>query len=436
MMRSLFSGVTGLRTHQTRMDVLGNNISNVSTIGYKKSVSNFSDLYSQTLSASQAPSGALGSVNAQQIGLGTGVNSITVKHMQGTPQYTGNTTDLAITGDGFFVLNTPEGLRYSRAGDFKVGTTGYLENQNGYYVQGYGSTYQVGNNGKVIPAGLNKANGTNLSGFKFTQDATATTTDMGSYTFDMALNYNNATPPVFQDITMQMYRDLNMISDDQAIYTWSSAGVNGGVDPVTDGGFLDGETYYLDIQGFGRLEFTVDGGGSNLTLEQGYGQMQSALSNIELNVENNNGFIPINKLGNIRVDKNYFTNVTITQDGSVVAQVVNDGIPEGFPNAPYMRAGERVVLGYVALAQFNNYEGLEKVSSNMFQQTPASGNARFSRVGEDGAGTVTPGSLEMSNVDLSEEMVSMITTQRGFQANSRIITTSDTLLEELVNLKR
>ncbi len=96
MMRSLFAGVTGLRTHQTRMDVLGNNISNVNTIGYKKSVANFADLYSDTLSAAQAPTATNGSINAKQIGLGVGSNSITVKHNQGAPQYTGNPLDLAI----------------------------------------------------------------------------------------------------------------------------------------------------------------------------------------------------------------------------------------------------------------------------------------------------------------------------------------------------
>ncbi len=140
------------------------------------------------------------------------------------------------------------------------------------------------------------------------------------------------------------------------------------------------------------------------------------------------------------IDQNLYENVTINSEGAVIAQLKNQGIPkfndQNIAGAQVMGKGEKVVLGYVALANFSNKEGLEKIAENLYASTSNTGRATYSRAGENGTGSLTPSSLEMSNVDLSEEMVSMITTQRGFQANSRIITTTDSMLEELINLKR
>ena len=142
-----------------------------------------------------------------------------------------------------------------------------------------------------------------------------------------------------------------------------------------------------------------------------------------------------------RQDQDVYENVTINEEGAVIAQLKKEGIPIGpdgqpIPGAQTMAKGEKVVLGYVALANFPNVEGLEKVATNLYASTANTGRVSYNLAGAGGTGSITPSSLEMSNVDLSEEMVNMITTQRGFQANSRIITTTDSMLEELVNLKR
>lgn len=436
MMRSLFAGVTGLRTHQTRMDVLGNNISNVNTIGYKKSVSNFSDLYSDTLSAAQAPTATNGSINAKQIGLGVGTNSITVKHNQGAPQYTGNPLDLAITGEGYFVLRTPSGNQFSRAGDFKMGTTGYLENQNGYYVQGYGVTYQMGSDGNLEEiSGLDQLTTKNISGFTMTQNADVGTTPAGNYRLEVI-------PPAAGSglqPTYKLYKngnEMDLSTLPGAITITPAPDVVGPPAEYTPG---TTPTVTITIPGIGNIAMDLQATAPATTVpaEDIYNQMATSITSLDLIVTNNDGFQPTAQQGDIHVDQRYYENVSITNEGQVIAQLKASGTPAGFPaGTPAMAKGDRVILGYISLATFNNNEGLEKTSTNMFRQTPGSGMATYNLVGANGAGTLTTSALEMSNVDISDEMVSVITTQRGFQANSRIITVSDTLLEELINLKR
>ena len=136
------------------------------------------------------------------------------------------------------------------------------------------------------------------------------------------------------------------------------------------------------------------------------------------------------------IDQDAYENISINEEGAVIAQLKSEGVPPVIDGAQTMAKGEKVVLGYLAISNFTNTEGLEKISGNLYAATTNSGRVTHNLAGDGGTGTITPSSLEMSNVDLSEEMVNMITTQRGFQANSRIITTTDSMLEELINLKR
>ena len=424
MMRALFSGVTGLKTHQTRMDVIGNNIANVNTLGFKKSAANFADLYSETVTPASAPSATQGGINAQQVGLGVNVNSIVIKHTPGAAQYTGNTLDLAISGDGYFVLRTGAGERYSRAGNLSVSSNGSLVSPSGYFVQGYNAIYQQGTAGDASTT-VGITNDTQVAGkydtFKWTPDAaTAKSQPAGSYTFEAQA-----------DGTVNMYKN-GILQSNLKIKA---------ADGTDATALTAGDTYHLDT-GFGKLEFNalanVAAGDFNTSV---YSDLSTVIDNMRVEVKNNDTFTAGNRLGDIIIDQDVYENVTINEEGAVIAQLKKEGIPIGpdgqpIPGAQTMAKGEKVVLGYVALANFPNVEVLEKVATNLYASTANTGRVSYNLAGAGGTGSITPSSLEMSNVDLSEEMVNMITTQRGFQANSRIITTTDSMLEELVNLKR
>lgn len=446
MMRSLFSGVTGLRSHQTKMDVVGNNISNVNTLGYKKSVTNFADLYSQNMSIATGPTGESGGVNPRQIGLGTKVNSIVIKHTPGAAQYTGNTLDVAIEGDGFFVLNTPNGERYSRAGDLALDGAGFLVNQSGYRVQCYDSTYQLGTNGRGKASYIDSKNTANIASFKYNDDPTAIKSlNSGTYTFEMTPSATAGAMPDFKvyrngiDVTDSIFgtgATAQKITFEK--YTPGAAGAPGTWGAHAAGTAFDPSTMYrLNVPGIGNVEFTtgaIPAGSTatSFTFDDIMKQIPDVINNGYVTVSNNDGFVSGNKRGDMEVSQDLYTNFAINEKGQLIAQLKEDREINGVK----FSKNEQVVLGYLGLATFANNEGLEKVATNLYRSSANSGNAQYGRPGDEGFGALTPSSLEMSNVDLSEEMVNMITTQRGFQANSRIITTSDAMLEELVNLKR
>jgi flagellar hook protein FlgE len=267
MLRSMYSGIGAMRNFQTKLDVIGNNIANVNTYGFKKGRTIFKDLVSQQIAGASGPSGNRGGVNPKQVGLGSQLAAIDTVHTQGSLQTTGRALDLAISGDGFFVLGDANGNNrlYTRAGNFYLDSQGYIVSADGRYLLG------SGNQRIKIPLD-------------------AKSVSIGS----------------------------------------------------------DGTVSYVDVSG----------------------NLQTAT------------------------------------------------------NSP------------IQLAKFNNNDGLEKAGDNLFRPTDNSGAANIGAPGANGTGTIVAGMLEMSNVDLAEEFTEMIVAQRGFQANTRIITTSDEILQELVNLKK
>ncbi|MGM7701177.1 flagellar basal body rod protein FlgG [Pseudalkalibacillus sp. Hm43] len=262
MLRSMYSGISGMKNFQSKLDVLGNNIANVNTYGFKKGRTTFKDLVSQQISGASAPNANRGGVNPKQVGLGSQLSTIDTIHTQGSLQTTGRPLDLSISGDGYFVVSDGPNDFYTRAGNFYLDQGGTLVNADGLRVQGAGG-----------------------------------------------------------DITIP----------------------------------TDAESFSIGNDG------TV----------------------------------------------NYIDN-----------------------------AGNVVSAGQISISKFANNGGLEKAGSNLYQETTNSGAANVVTAGTAGAGEIVAGTLEMSNVDLSEEFTEMIVAQRGFQANTRIITTSDEILQELVNLKR
>lgn len=305
MLKSLYSGVSGMKGFQTKLDVIGNNISNVNTVGFKKSRVMFQDILSQNIAGATAPTTRNGGINPKQVGLGTNIGSIDTLHTTGSPMTTNVGTDLAIDGDAFFVV-TPEkgGPSYlTRAGNFTRDADGNLVNSNGLFVAGVGAERDGNGNQVLFPITISEVT-----------DASNVTKRITAYSIDS-------------------YGNINVVDEDGTI---------------------------------GKLARTADG-----------------------------------------------SRFYINADPDVTTENVS-----------------------LATAVVNNPGGLTKIGNSMFEVSGNSGVPNIGSILDNDGGQINAGVLEMSNVDLTEEFTEMIIAQRGFQANSRTITTSDSILEEVVNLKR
>lgn len=405
MLRSMYSGVSGLKFNQMRMDVIGNNIANVNTIGFKKSRVNFTDALYQTLKGASSPTTSRGGVNAQAIGLGTGLGSIDLVASDGAPQTTGKTSDLMIQGDGFFVLQGPGGVSdkyYTRAGNFDFDATGNLINtSNGMLVMGY-----MAQNGVI---------GTTLSAISVSGLKSIPPQQTTKLFFEGNLKASTSNGDTFQN-TQDVYdklgqkHTLNLVFEKTNDNEWQlniTGDVVSSFTPVTltfSNGKLTSSTTTTLTTTFGDI---------NLDL--------SALTQYEADSSAWAGKTDPSDPMAKGYPAGSLSSYTIDQNGIITGRYDN---------------GLTIPLAQLALATFDNPGGLNQVGQNIYKVSNNSGQANEGKVGTAGRGTVNPGSLEMSNVDLSEEFTNMISTQRAFQANSRIITTSDQMLEELVNLKR
>ena len=470
MMRSLYSGVAGLKTHQTRMDVIGNNIANVNTTSYKSQSMTFSDLmYQTTQSASGAnPTTGVGGVNARQIGLGAKTGAIkTAITSQGAAQSTNDPFDIMITGDAFFVVSNGSENFFTRDGSFYVDGAGNLAmTSTGYNVMGW----QVDpTNPNVIKkdtvSALRVMNAENLtyppeatsdaivSGIidKFDTDVSSTSGrimnlefyDNQGYKYTARLSVHavdaaNSDKGTFyvklDDVLDSKGKSIMYDADGKAITGYGDTIKFG--DKLSIGGSEVVNAAYLQYkEGKGTFEFIgtkADGsdGGNEMTINFG-GILNFSNINIDFSATSNYNANGTSTLDAMRGDAKglgagrkigEMSGISIQKDGMIYASYDN---------------GQRRLLGQISVATFPNASGLEKAGDNLYSATMNSGD--FNGIGEDitvGGGYMNSGVLEMSNVDLSAEFTEMITTQRGFQANSRIITVSDTLLEELTNLKR
>ncbi len=489
MMRSLFSGVSGLKVHQTKMDVIGNNIANVNTIGFKSSSVTFSDVFYQTTQHATGPNAETGATgrNAMQIGLGSNVASITSAiTVAGASQRTDNPFDVMIEGDNFFIVNSGGSNYFTKSGSFNIDAGGTLCTSYGASVMGWqvdpnDETKTVADavsplrimapeNMYAEPVGTTEAYISGNIDSKDTQ-LTSETGRMINVTFFDKLGHSYTADLVVkqaEDPTSTYTISVKDITDEdgQSIFVTKS------VDPVT------GETNYTQSEitsfSFGGQTATIgeineEDGSFTIEMEAptisfsastgafvGYNGEDLA-SNLEaglrgLVLDLNGDSTDPSPFEDVNID---FTSVTMystsgsssleAAKGSLLGlgagrQVGNlTGVSIDASGKIYGKYdnGDSRLLGQIAVASFANPAGLEAVGNSMFAATQNSGE--FDGIGQDptkGGGSLSTGVLEMSNVDLSQQFTDMITTQRGFQANSRIITTSDTLLEELINLKR
>ncbi|MDR1933508.1 MAG: flagellar hook protein FlgE [Spirochaetales bacterium] len=470
MMRSLYSSVSGLQNHQTRMDVVGNNLANVNTIGFKKGRVNFHDLISQNVQGASRPTEELGGVNPKQVGLGMSIAAIDTVHTQGSMQLTGVMSDLAIIGEGFFIMKSGEMNLYTRAGAFGLDEQGTLVNPaNGMRVQGWQA--QIVDNVPTINTSSSVGDLIIPIGAK---DPAAATT-----TVKMACNLNKMTPEIEEGAspgaiirgrwtaTVDIRDAFGGIHTLRLDFERRPGEVNRwdcsvSVDPEISG---EGQTIVTDTTntraGIGGEETNMnnfivefDNMGLLTRVEDGAGNEvnQELLQiNIGFDVANtlpNPDGTPVRQnfllnLGTVGSPENSLTQYASSSSSKVYEQngfgmgyltsyrIDQSGIITGvFSN------GNNRTLGQVALSTFLNPGGLEKQGENVYAVTPNSGIARIDPAGIAGKGKIMAGNLEMSNVDLAEQFTDMIVTQRGFQANARTTQTADQMLQELLTLKR
>ena len=451
MMRSLYSGVAGLKTHQTRMDVIGNNIANVNTTAYKSQSMTFSDLMYQTTQAASGanPTTGVGGTNARQIGLGAKTSAIkTAITTQGASQTTNDPFDIMITGDSFFIVNNGQNNYFTRDGSFYVDGAGNLAmTSTGYNVMGWqvdpndasaikqdtvsalrvmtteNMTYPPEATKSARISGIIDKNDTNVNaaagkimnlefydnqGYKYTAKLSvhSTTTD-GTFTVQLDDILDSKGKTVLADKTKASLQQNNtnvtapVLEFDLKNGSFKNVGTAGGTESTL--------TLHFDTGTFPSFtDITIDFSKCSNLNNNG----SSTVSPIRGDAKGNGAGRKVGEMSGIEIQK----------DGMIYANYDN---------------GCSRLLGQIAVATFANASGLAKEGDNLYSATQNSGD--FDGIGTDittGGGYMNTGVLEMSNVDLSSEFTEMITTQRGFQANSRIITVSDTLLEELTNLKR
>lgn len=411
MLRSMYSAVSGLQANQARMDVIGNNIANVNTVGYKASRMTFKEIFSQTIKGASAPQGDGGGTNPQQIGLGVSIASIDTLFTRGGAQRTDNPTDLSIDGNGFFIVSNGGANLYTRAGNFSFDSNGDLVTPDGYKVLGWMST-----DGKTVNTDTGNIEPISLKNWSSINPVATTQLQIGG-------NLNAGTSvgnSVSYNVTVYDSQGGSHI----ATITFNRTASN-----TWDWSVSSSDPAITSIAGNGTLTFGADGKISGTATGTLTFTMNSATTNATV--------------GPVALDLSQVTMYStdtdlreLSKDGNEAGSLENINIDKyGVVSGIYSN-GRSQIIGQIALADFQNPMGLEKAGNTMFINTVNSGDPMIGTPGTATRGGLNPGTLEMSNVDLANEFTDMITTERGFQANSKIITTSDEMLQDLVNLKR
>ena len=445
MLRSLFSGVAGLTTHQTKLDVIGNNIANVNTYGFKASRVTFSDVYYQTTKAATGASDSQGGVNSSQIGYGSTVSSIDKMMSQSAFASTSNTLDVAISGEGFIQVQDKTGNKFfTRAGMMNVDSEGNLVDSKGYFVLGtqnydptsLASMSPTAGNSKInikvpdvhvaqtdpiaLDAAPSGATGATVKAGFINGDQTDITLTIkyGGAAKTKVTGYDSTATPATLEVT---------ISDADKAKIANGGTVGDLQDKINQAIEAElGSPTLLDTNGValftedtfkgGKITLSIDTSEvtGTLTPDDNKALQQDAIAKLTA------GALDLTS----EIEEQSFADLSsfyISGDGTLVGVHAVHGM---------------LYFGRMDLATFDNPQGLNETGSSYFQESAASGSPKYCIPGYEGSGAVVSGSLEMSNVNLATEFSDLITTQRGFQANSRIITTSDSILEELVNLKR
>ncbi|WP_239521914.1 flagellar hook protein FlgE [Geodermatophilus sabuli] len=405
----MFSAISGLKAHQTKMDVTGNNIANVNTVGYKSQSTVFEAALSQMMRAGGAPAEGTAGSNPAQVGLGVKVAGISTNWAQGATQTTGRATDFMIEGDGFFVVQSGTQQLFTRSGSFGFDSAGNMITDSGAILQGWSADAN----------GVVDANGRigNLS-IPFGQGTAPKATGTGAIDGNLSAGTEVGKKA---ESSITMYDNLGNEVPVTFVFEKTATGWNvkaSKPDPADP-------TATLPLNGATGQDITFDAAGALATPASGELTL-TGVSTTAVTID----------ISTVTQYGSPTTAAAAKQDGYSAGvlesfSLGNDGMITGvFSN------DQTKVLGQLALATFANPGGLEKAGSSTYRPATNSGLALIGQAATGGRGALNAGALEMSNVDLAEEFTGLIVAQRGFQANSRVITSSDEILQDLVNLKR
>jgi len=411
----MYAAVSGLKAHEEMLDVIGNNIANVNTIGYKSSSTEFADVLSQTIAGSSPPTAQVGGTNATQVGLGVQVQGISTDFSQGADQQTGRSTDLAVEGTGFFVADVGGAQLYTRNGSLTFDSNGQLVNADGAIIQGWmadPTTQQINSNGPtssiVVPSG------------QLIPPVPTSTVVIGG---------NLPTSPPLTNGTAVVDTTINVFDAQgtanpvtfQFTYTPGSGGAAGSwaVQAQDAKGANIGSSQALTFDGSGNLTSPAATSPYTITL----GSQKVAIN--------------FASPGEALVNYGGASSVSaISQDGAATGTLQSLNVSKGGVITGVFSNGANEVLGQIALANFTNPSGLMKAGGSLYESTSNSGQAQIGTPDTGGRGTISSGVLEGSNVDLAQAFSDLVVAQRGFEANSKIITTSDQMLQALIAMKQ
>jgi flagellar hook protein FlgE len=417
MLQAMLAGVASIKAQQTRMNVIGNNLANVNTTAYKGSRVTFQDMLAQTLRGASRPTGNLGGTNPIQFGLGTLIAGTDVNNEQGSLNATNRPTDMAVQGNGYFLVSNGERTSYTRDGAFDLDAQGDLVHRaTGERMLGWIADPATGVIDTNAPVGPTSTLRIPLGA----RTAVQATTEV-SWAGNLDARVFNQTGIQSTQSIVRVYDTLGNQHDLTITFTetatpnqwdWSVGGANGTTvtgsgtltfDP-TDGSLLSGSPSSVTVTpppGTGVPAF-------NVSLEMG--SISQLAAEMQVQASNQNGFAP----------------------GSLSAfSIGTDGVVTGLYTNGLTRP-----LGQIAMAIFPNNGGLERTGNNLWRNTDNSGIPVVGAPRSGGRGAINSGFLEQSNVDIGNEFTELIVTQRGFQANTRVVTTVDEMLQDLINMKR
>lgn len=419
MIRSMFTAISSLNLHQKYLDVVSNNLANANTTGYKSSRVLFQDQFAQMMSPGAAPSATTGGINPTQIGLGVGMGFVSPDFTQGTLQSTGRNLDLSIEGDGFFIYGQDAGRRYSREGSMGLDAEGFLVNSaSGMRAQGWAAstTGTVDTNAPVddIQVDSTKSLARATSNVLLGGNLSASTDGGGTTTVSIAV-YDSLG--ALQNAAVRFTRG-GVAGAPTNVWTWQVMDTS--VTPAVAGTGTGTVTFDASGQISATTPPTV---GTPATIPGSAGSTSP---------------IPVTFDFSGMTQLTAVTTATITsQDGLAAGSVTDVYVsPTNGQISLVYSNGLMELLGQLALARFTNPNGLVKSQDTTFVAGLNSGEPEIGAASSGGRGSIAAGHLEASNVDMAQEFTNMILAQRGFQASSRVITTSDEILQELVNLKR
>ena len=415
MPSGLSNAISGLNNFQRLIDVVGNNIANLNTPGYKSSVVTFKELMTQTLKGAAAPTAGSGGTNPMQLGLGTTIGSLSENFTQGPIEVTGNSTDMAITGNGFFICKDATTVRYSRNGNFCIDSTGDLVNDSGMKVQGWTTKNPDGTiditGGSAALTSINIPLGSSVSAKATSQMA-----------FSGNLSTNTAVAGTYAT-KITAYDAMGGATEITVTFTRATITAGGG------GTWTYAATAPAGVTGTGTLAY------------DNQGQYNAAGSTI-----GNFSYTPANGAATVTFVPDFTITTQLATDSSSVVSKSQDGCEAGSLESFTVDSNGLIVGNYtngnsenlaqIALSSFTNPAGLNKVENGLYIPSSNSGIALVGAANTGSRGSISASSLEDSNVDLGTEFTKMIIAQRAFQANSRIVTTYDQILEEVANLKR